>query len=312
MVEHSSNMPGLLRLGTRASPLAIAQTSLVCNRLAECRPELELEVVEITTTGDRVVDRRLSEVGGKGLFAKEIEESLMAGRIDAAVHSMKDLETQLPSGLGIAAVLAREDPRDAFIGKDALALEVLPEGAVVGTASLRRQAQLLAFRPDLKIVPFRGNVGTRIEKIKAGHADATLLALAGLKRLGMEGAATQVISPDVILPAVAQGAIGVECRDDDAPVREVLAAINDDESALCVSVERAFLAVLDGSCQTPIAGLAELARGRVHLRALVAKPDGTEIKRARGDADPTDAPAMAADVGRELRTAIGPDFFAQN
>ena len=305
-------MPGLLRLGTRASPLAIAQTSLVCNRLAESHPELELEVVKITTTGDRVVDRRLSEVGGKGLFAKEIEEALMAGRIDAAVHSMKDLETQLPSGLGIAAVLAREDPRDAFIGKDALALEVLPEGAVVGTASLRRQAQLLAFRPDLKIVPFRGNVGTRIEKIKAGHADATLLALAGLKRLGMEGAATQVISPDVILPAVAQGAIGVECRDDDAPVREVLAAINDDESALCVSVERAFLAVLDGSCQTPIAGLAELARGRVNLRALVAKPDGTEIKRAHGDADPTDAPAMAADVGRELRTAIGPDFFAQN
>ena len=311
MVGPASNVDGLLRLGTRASPLAIVQTSLVRGQLAALYPALEIEVVEIATTGDRVVDRRLSEIGGKGLFAKEIEEALLAGRIDAAVHSMKDLETQLPDGLSIGAVLAREDPRDAFIGKDVVALEALPQGAVVGTASLRRQAQLLALRPDLKVVPLRGNVGTRIEKIKAGHADATLLALAGLNRLGMAGAATQVISPEIMLPAVAQGAIGVEIRDDDERTRAVLAAINDEGSAICISVERAFLAVLDGSCQTPIGGLAELSRGRVSLRALVARPDGSEVRHARRDAAAGDALAMAADVGHELRAAIGPDFFDQ-
>ena len=311
MVGHASNVDGLLRVGTRASPLAIAQTSLVCGRLATLYPSLELEVVEITTTGDKIVDRRLSEVGGKGLFAKEIEEALMEGRIDAAVHSMKDLETRLPDGLCIGAVLAREDPRDAFIGKDVVALEALPHGAVVGTASLRRQAQLLSFRPDLEIVPLRGNVGTRIDKIKAGHADATLLALAGLKRLGMEGAVTQVVSPEIMLPAVAQGAIGVEIRDDDERARDVFAAINDEDSAICVTVERAFLAALDGSCQTPIAGLAEVARGRISLRALVARPDGTEVRQANRQADASDALAMAADVGHELRAAIGPDFFIQ-
>ena len=235
----------------------------------------------------------------------------MEGRIDAAVHSMKDLETRLPDGLCIGAVLAREDPRDAFIGKDVVALEALPHGAVVGTASLRRQAQLLSFRPDLEIVPLRGNVGTRIDKIKAGHVDATLLALAGLKRLGMEGAVTQVVSPEIMLPAVAQGAIGVEIRDDDERARDVFAAINDEDSAICVTVERAFLAALDGSCQTPIAGLAEVARGRISLRALVARPDGTEVRQANRQADASDALAMAADVGHELRAAIGPDFFIQ-
>jgi hydroxymethylbilane synthase len=311
MVDPASNVDGVLRLGTRASPLAIAQTSLVRGQLAALYPALELEVVEIATTGDRVVDRRLSEIGGKGLFAKEIEEALVAGRIDAAVHSMKDLETRLPDGLSIGAVLTREDPRDAFVGKDAVALEALPHGAVVGTASLRRQAQLLALRPDLEVVPLRGNVGTRIEKIKAGHADATLLALAGLNRLGLAGAATQVVSPEIILPAVAQGAIGVEIRKDDERARTVLAAINHADSAICVSIERAFLAVLDGSCQTPIAGLAELTRGRVSLRALIARPDGTEVRYARRDADASDALAMAADVGHELRAVIGPDFFNQ-
>ena len=300
-----------VRIGTRSSPLALWQARTVATAIERSK-ELSCELVAIKTTGDRLSETMLSEMGGKVTFVKEIEQALISEEADIAVHSMKDMPSELPEGLVLASILEREDPRDAFIGKDALALEVLPEGAVVGTASLRRQAQLLAFRPDLNIVPFRGNVGTRIDKIKAGHADATLLALAGLKRLGMEGAATQVISPDVILPAVAQGAIGIECRSDDARVGEALAAINDEESALCVSVERAFLAILDGSCQTPIGGLAELARGRVNLRALIAKPDGTEVKRAHGDADPTDALTMAADLGRELRTAIGPDFFAQN
>ena len=312
MEKPPSNVTGLMRLGTRASPLAIAQTTMVRGRLEELHPELKIEVVTIATSGDKIVDRRLSEVGGKGLFAKEIEEALLAGEIDAAVHSMKDLETHLPDRLCIGAVLPREDPRDAFIGKDVLALEALPIGAVVGTTSLRRQAQLLALRPDFKIVILRGNVGTRIDKIRDGHADATLLAFAGLKRLKMEGVITQVISTDVILPAVAQGAVGVEIRGDDDRARAAMAAIDDADSALCVAVERAFLAVLDGSCHTPIAGLAELHGGRVRLRALVARPDGTEVKRTSREASVDDALAMAADVGDELRAAIGPDFFDEN
>ena len=312
MEDPTSNVTGLMRLGTRASPLALAQTELVRGRLEELHPELKIEVVTIATSGDKIVDRRLSEVGGKGLFAKEIEEALLAGEIDAAVHSMKDLETHLPDRLCIAAVLPREDPRDAFIGKDVLALEALPTGAVVGTTSLRRRAQLLALRPDFKIVILRGNVGTRIDKIRDGYADATLLAFAGLKRLKMEGVITQVISTDVMLPAVAQGAVGVEIRDDDDRAQAAMAVIDDADSALCVSVERAFLAVLDGSCHTPIAGLAELHRGCVRLRSLVARPDGTEVKRTSREASVNDALAMAADVGHELRAAIGPDFFDEN
>jgi hydroxymethylbilane synthase len=308
----TSNMTGLMRLGTRASPLAIVQTAMVRSRLEECHPGLEIEIATIATTGDQIVDRRLSEVGGKGLFAKEIEEALLAGEIDVAVHSMKDLETRLPDRLCIGAVLPREDPRDAFIGKDVLALEALPLGAVVGTASLRRQAQLLALRPDLEIVTLRGNVETRIDKIKDGQADATLLAYAGLKRLKMEGVITQVISTEVMLPAVAQGAVGVELRDDDDRTRTALAAIDDADSALCVAVERAFLAVLDGSCHTPIAGLAELYGGRISLRALVARPDGTEVRQTKRDASADDALALAEDVGHELRAAMGPDFFGQN
>jgi hydroxymethylbilane synthase len=281
-------------------------------RLEEAHPALEIEVVKITTSGDKIVDRRLSEVGGKGLFAKEIEEALLVGEIDAAVHSMKDLETHLPDRLCIGAVLPREDPRDAFIGKDVLALEALPIGAVVGTTSLRRQSQLLAFRPDFKIVILRGNVGTRIDKIRGGYADATLLAFAGLRRLKIEGVITQVISTDVMLPAVAQGAIGVEIRDDDDRMRATMASIDDADSALCVAVERAFLAKLDGSCHTPIAGLAELDRGRVRFRALVARPDGTEVQRTSREASENDSLAMAADVGSELRAAIGSDFFDEN
>ena len=312
MKNITSNITGIIRLGTRTSPLAIAQTTMVRCRLEEAHPALEIEVVKITTSGDKIVDRRLSEVGGKGLFAKEIEEALLVGEIDAAVHSMKDLETHLPDRLCIGAVLPREDPRDAFIGKNVLALEALPIGAVVGTTSLRRQSQLLAFRPDFKIVILRGNVGTRIDKIRGGYADATLLAFAGLRRLKIEGVITQVISTDVMLPAVAQGAIGVEIRDDDDRMRATMASIDDADSALCVAVERAFLAKLDGSCHTPIAGLAELDRGRVRFRALVARPDGTEVQRTSREASENDSLAMAADVGSELRAAIGSDFFDEN
>ena len=261
MCDSTSTITGLLRLGTRASPLAIAQTKLVRRGLEKLHPDLKIEVITISTTGDKVVDRRLSEVGGKGLFAKEIEEALFADEIDAAVHSMKDLETQLPDGLCIAAVLAREDPWDAFIGNDVLTMAELPVGANVGTASLRRQAQLLALRPDLRIVPIRGNVGTRIDKIRAGEVDATILAFAGLKRLGVEKFATQVFTPDVVLPAVAQGAICVEIRENDERASSALMALNDPDSELCVSVERAFLNNID-DCGTSIIGSLAVSLGR--------------------------------------------------
>ena len=310
MCDSTSMITGLLRLGTRASPLAIAQTKLVCRGLEKLHPELKIEVITISTTGDKVVDRRLSEVGGKGLFAKEIEEALFADEIDAAVHSMKDLETQLPDGLCIAAVLAREDPWDAFIGNDVLTLAELPVGANVGTASLRRQAQLLALRPDLRIVPIRGNVGTRIDKIRAGEVDATILALAGLKRLGVEKFATQVFTPDVVLPAVAQGAICVEIRENDVRASSALMALNDPDSELCVSVERAFLNNLDGSCHTPIAGFAEFHGAYINLRALVAIPDGSKVWKINRNAARDDAIEMAEKVGNELKVEIGPELIS--
>lgn len=312
MSKLTTNVPSCLRLGARASPLSIAQANLVCKRLKSFYPKLKVEVVKFTTAGDRSIDRRLAEIGGKGLFAKEIEEALLACDIDAAVHSMKDLETQLPEGLLVGAVLPREDPRDAFIGNKVLALEALPNGALVGTASMRRQAQLLAFRPDLEIVLLRGNVGTRIEKVKAGDVDATLLALAGLRRLNIEGVVSQIISTNVMLPAVAQGAICVEIREDDSGMRTMFSAINDGDSALCVSVERKFLSVLDGSCHTPIAGLAEVNGDQVKLRALVARPDGTGLMQTKGLAPVSDALAMGAEVGGELKSKMGSNFFKQN
>ena len=310
MCDSTSTITGLLRLGTRASPLAIAQTKLVRRGLEKLHPDLKIEVITISTTGDKVVDRRLSEVGGKGLFAKEIEEALFADEIDAAVHSMKDLETQLPDGLCIAAVLAREDPWDAFIGNDVLTLAELPVGANVGTASLRRQAQLLALRPDLRIVPIRGNVGTRIDKIRAGEVDATILAFAGLKRLGVEKFATQVFTPDVVLPAVAQGAICVEIRENDERASSALMALNDPDSELCVSVERAFLNNIDGSCHTPIAGFAEFHGAYINLRALVAIPDGAKVWKISRNAARDDAIEMAEKVGHELKVEIGPELIS--
>ena len=310
MCDSTSTITGLLRLGTRASPLAIAQTKLVRRGLEKLHPDLKIEVITISTTGDKVVDRRLSEVGGKGLFAKEIEEALFADEIDAAVHSMKDLETQLPDGLCIAAVLAREDPWDAFIGNDVLTLAELPVGANVGTASLRRQAQLLALRPDLRIVPIRGNVGTRIDKIRAGEVDATILAFAGLKRLGVEKFATQVFTPDVVLPAVAQGAICVEIRENDERASSALMALNDPDSELCVSVERAFLNNIDGSCHTPIAGFAEFHGAYINLRALVAIPDGSQVWKISRNAARDDAIEMAEKVGHELKVEIGPELIS--
>ena len=281
----SPRKPGgraVLRIGTRGSPLALIQAEEVKARLIAAHPDLTaaaIEIVVIKTTGDQVQDRPLAEIGGKGLFTKEIEEALLDGSIDLAVHSMKDMPTVLPDGLEIPCLLPREDPRDALISAGGRRLADLPLGTVVGTASLRRQAQLKAQRPDLVMVPLRGNVGTRLTKIERGDAAATLLALAGLKRLGKADLASEVLSVDQMLPAAAKGAIGVECRSDDQAMHQRLAPIHDGPTGICVAAERACLARLEGSCRTPIAIYAELLDDQLHLRSLVATVDGRQVLR---------------------------------
>lgn len=300
-----TNEPSILRIGTRGSPLALVQARDVAARLGG-----NTEIVEIKTTGDLVLDRPLADVGGKGLFSKEIDKALLEGRVDLAVHSMKDLETWMPDGIVIAAVLPREDPRDAFISAQAGTLDGLRRGAVVGTSSVRRQAQLLARRPDLTCVLFRGNVDTRLAKLAAGEVDATFLACAGLNRLGRSGAVTQAIPPEVMLPAVAQGAVAVTCRAEDAAVLVRLAPLDDAATAARVTAERAMLEALDGSCRTPIAGLAEIASdGTLFLRGLVARTDGGAIHRGERRGAVTDARALGLDLGRELKAKAGPGFF---
>ncbi|MBM3537079.1 MAG: hydroxymethylbilane synthase [Alphaproteobacteria bacterium] len=302
-----------LRLGTRGSTLALAQAEQVKARLAAAWPALAeqgaVAVEIIRTSGDRIQDRPLAEAGGKGLFTKEIEEALLAGAIDLAVHSMKDLPTVVPDGLEIACLLPREDPRDALIA-GVTNLAALPQGAVVGTSSLRRKAQLLARRRDLKVVDFRGNVDTRLRKVERGEVQATLLALAGLKRLGLDGKASAVLATEEMLPAVAQGAIGIEIRIGDSRVRDLLAPLNHAPTVRSVTAERALLAVLDGSCRTPIAALA-VGRtfGRLRLDALIAKTDGSQVLRTAREGPEADAAAMGRDAGEELRAEGGASFF---
>ena len=305
----------VLKLGTRGSPLALAQAHEVRGLLIDRFPELAepnaIEIVEIKTTGDQVQDRALSEVGGKGLFSKEIDAAQVQGRIDIAVHSMKDLETHLAPGIELTAALKREDVRDVLLTDKAASLDGLPAGSVVGTSSLRRQAQILNRRPDLKVCLFRGNVQTRLRKLQEGEADATLLALAGLNRLGKANLATEVLEPTVMLPAVAQGAIGITCRTDDGPVQQIVAALNHEPTMIRVSAERALLAALDGSCRTPVGGLAELQKdGTMRLRALVAKADGSAIYETERSGLASDGDAMGRDAGDELKRRAGPDIFS--
>jgi hydroxymethylbilane synthase len=310
MMAQSSEI--ILRLGTRGSPLALAQSRMVRQALATAHgfdPE-RIAIEVIRTSGDRIQDRPLAEVGGKGLFTKEIEEALIAGSIDFAVHSSKDMPTVLPEGLILSAFMEREDPRDAFISRKANSIAALPRGATVGTASLRRQAMMKRKRPDLVIVPLRGNVETRLRKLDEGVADATLLALAGLKRLGLADHATAVLGVDDFLPAVGQGAIGIECRADEGKTRELLAAINHADTFSALACERAFLAVLDGSCRTPIGGHATIAGGRLSFRGMIVKPDGSEAFEAAREGDVGDAEKLGADAGGELKGRAGPDFFA--
>ena len=311
-MQSSAPSSALLRIGTRGSPLALAQARQVRTHLAAAHgigeDEIALEVIR--TSGDMIRDRPLAEAGGKGLFTKEIEEALGAGRIDLAVHSAKDMPTELPAGLTIAAVLPREDARDVFISRKAATLADLPPGATVGTASLRRQALVKQRRPDLAVVPLRGNVETRLRKLEAGEVDATLLALAGLKRLGLEAAATAVLSLDEFLPAVGQGIIAIEARGDDARTCALLRAVDHADSATALAAERAYLAVLEGSCRTPIAGHAVVRAGRLAFRGLIVKPDGSAAFEAAREGAAADAVALGADAGRELKARAGADFFA--
>jgi hydroxymethylbilane synthase len=301
-----------LRIATRGSALALRQTALVCERLVAAHADLggagAIEIVTIRTTGDRVQDRPLAEIGGKGLFAKEIEEALYDGRADLAVHSLKDLETRLPAELELAAILPREDPRDAFLARDAASLVALPSGAKIGTSSLRRRAQLLWRRPDLHIVPLRGNVDTRLKKLAAGEVDAIVLALCGLERLGRAGLATEILSPEIMLPAVGQGALAIECRAGDEQVRALLRPLDDPDTTLCVGAERAMLAALDGSCRTPIAGLAAIAGGQFEIEGLLATPDGSAVIRARREGPAGAAATLGTELGHELRRRAGPAF----
>lgn len=305
-----------LRIGTRASPLALWQADFARDCLIEgwgalAEPD-RLTIVELTTTGDRVQDRPLAEVGGKGLFTRELDAALLDGRIDMAVHAMKDVPTWLPQGIALPALLPREDPREVLVSSSATRIEALPEGALLGTTSQRRQAQVMVRRPDLRTVLFRGNVQTRLRKLAAGEADATLLAYAGLKRLCMEEVATAILEPDEMLPAVAQGAIGITCRTNDTPVVELLQAIDHGPTRITVAAERAMLEVLDGSCRTPIAGLAELdeATATVRLRGFLAWPDGHDCWTGERTGTADHADVLARDLGHELRKRAGEAFFA--
>jgi hydroxymethylbilane synthase len=311
MADHLPSPDRPLRIGTRGSPLALAQAHETRARLmsAQGLPEEAFEIVVIKTTGDRVQDRPLSEIGGKGLFTKEIEEALLAGSIDIAVHSMKDMPTDQPDGLAITTLLPREDVRDAFVTLSEQSLATLPEGATVGTSSLRRRAQLVHRRPDLRVVEFRGNVQTRMRKLSDGVADATFLAMAGLRRLGLLEIARRPIETDAMLPAIAQGAIGIEQRAADDRVRVLLEPIHDGETGHRLAAERAFLRGLDGSCQTPIAGLAEIAGDRVRLRGEILRPDGSACLSGERTGSHGEADALGRDLAAELRGRAGPDFF---
>lgn len=307
--------PEPLKIGTRGSPLAMAQAHEVRDLLCATHTELAepgaIEIVEIKTTGDQILDRPLSEVGGKGLFSKEIDAAQLDGRVDLAVHSMKDLETWLANGIELTAALEREDVRDVLITSKAKSFDALPAGSVIGTSSLRRQAQILHRRPDLKVCVFRGNVQTRLRKLAEGEADATLLAMAGLNRLGKTDVVTEALAPEVLLPAVAQGAIGITCRADDARGRGYAASLNHQPTMIRVSAERALLDALDGSCRTPVGGLAEFTGdGSLRLRALVAREDGSELYETERLGRPDEGEAMGRDAGQELRKRAGPDIFA--
>lgn len=306
----STTNENIIRLGSRGSPLALTQSRMVKAELQSAHPGLQIDLEIIRTTGDRVQDRPLSEIGGKGLFTKEIESALLEGQIDFAVHSAKDMETRLPDGLALSAAMQREDPRDVFISEKASNFADLPTGAVVGTTSLRRRAQILNRFPALEVVSIRGNVDTRLQKMRDGEVDATLLALAGLKRLGRDYDAMTVLDPDYMLPAAAQGAIGIETRAGDDCVINLMAAINHEDTLKVISAERALLEALDGNCRTPVGALAEIEPdGGLRLRALLADPEGAWLHSTERRGVVEDAVMLGKDAGAELRGLAGEAFF---
>ncbi|MEL7257963.1 MAG: hydroxymethylbilane synthase [Pseudomonadota bacterium] len=300
-----------LKIGTRGSPLALAQAHETRSRLSKAFDLSEdcFEIHVIKTTGDRVLDRPLKEIGGKGLFTREIEDAMLSGEIDIAVHSMKDMPVDQPGGLVLDTYLPREDVRDAFVSPHFDGLSGLPEGTKVGTSSLRRKAQVLVKFPHLEVVEFRGNVQTRLKKLEDGVAGCTFLAMAGLNRLGQSEVAKGAIAPEDMLPAVAQGAIGIERREDDTRVADMLAAIHDDPTGQRLAAERAFLAALDGSCETPIAGLAELDGGSIRLRGEILRPDGSESLTDEATAPIEDGAALGAELANGLLQRAGEGFF---
>jgi hydroxymethylbilane synthase len=308
-------MTSTIRLGSRGSPLALAQSELVARLLAQKTggDAANFPIEAFTTSGDKIQDRRLIEAGGKGLFTKELDEALMANRIDAAVHSMKDLPTKLPDGIVLVCVPAREDARDAFVSNKAADLMALPKGAVIGTASLRRQAQTLHLRPDVKIVTLRGSVQTRLKKLEDGGIDATYLAFAGLKRLGLEDKATSLIGVDLIPPAPGQGALAITCRADDTPTRDALLRLSIPEFEIATVAERAFLAALDGSCRTPIAAFAKVDGQKLSFIGEFLSLDGAKCWRKAanivlGANARADAEALGRKLGAEIRAEAGLDF----
>lgn len=300
-----------LKIGTRGSPLALAQAHETRDRLmaAHGLGEDAFEIVPLSTTGDRIQDRPLSEVGGKGLFTKELEEALFDGRIDIAVHSSKDMATVLPEGLEVSTFLPREDPRDAFIGKLAPSIAELPHGAVVGSSSLRRQALIRRMRPDLQVVIFRGNVQTRLRKLEEGIAAGTILANAGLRRLGLTHIITHLMPLDLFPPAPGQGAIGIEIRSADRVVKDMLSAIHDAPTGHALTCERAYLRTLDGSCRTPIAGHAVVEGDHLSFSGIILSVDGREVHEVRREGKVADAEAIGLAAGEEVRAKAGANFF---
>ncbi len=296
----TSMLDNVLRIATRQSPLALWQAHYVKQRLEASHPGLSVELVPMVTKGDVILDTPLAKVGGKGLFVKELEQALLDGRADIAVHSMKDVPVEFPQGLGLVTICEREDPRDAFVSNHYASLDELPAGSVVGTSSLRRQCQIAARRPDLQIRSLRGNVGTRLGKLDAGEYDAIILAVAGLLRLGLESRIRCALAPEVSLPAVGQGAVGIECRLEDSYTRSLLNTLNHEETAIRVRAERAMNTRLEGGCQVPIGSYAELANGELWLRALVGAPDGTVMVTGERRGQPEEAEVMGVSLAEEL------------
>jgi hydroxymethylbilane synthase len=292
--------PKELRIGTRGSQLALYQANWVKTRLVQTHPHLTVTLVTIKTTGDKIQDVPLAKIGGKGLFVKEIEEALIQRRVDLAVHSIKDIPTELPEGLHLSAITQREDPRDVLISKDGTLLKDLPQKAKVGTSSLRRQAQLLHFRKDLELIPLRGNLDTRLKKLETMNLDAIVLALAGVRRLGFEARITEVIPADISLPAIGQGALGIETRRDDQDVEERIRFLNDPASAIAVSAERAFLKRLGGGCQVPIAAFAKLADSILRIDGLVGTVDGSKLIKHRLEGPTEEAEPLGTELAEIL------------